>query len=225
MDLENTNSVNDESSTLFKINCGGTDFTVLKETINNLPESMLARSLNSDMKTTEYLDRDPDLFKIVLEYYRKRKVYVPYNMPIEQIRDEFEFYGIFDPRLIVQNINDAWMENKDFQTIRGVFDNLVSSEWFQEKINNSFSFIWGVGKSIEDFEYYSLFDDDIIGRFVIRYLERRYNLHSKWLSLDVYTLLYYYPKDTSGEVRVVETYGPKQRLCFYVDIDSFTKRL
>jgi hypothetical protein len=77
--------------------------------------------------------------------------------------------------------------------------------------------MWGVGNPIPGFEYYDLFGDDIVSKFVIKYLKDRYNLYSKWMKGEKYSKLFYYSKDGDVYILEKEIYTHEKTLCFYIN--------
>ena len=51
-------------------------------------------SLSNEIKSEYFLDRDPELFRVILQWYRTGSLYLPKDMPREIIESELEFYGI-----------------------------------------------------------------------------------------------------------------------------------
>ncbi|KAJ3285006.1 BTB/POZ domain-containing protein kctd6 [Borealophlyctis nickersoniae] len=66
-------------------NVGGRLFTTSKTTLNMHPDSMLTRMVNfpkNDGQSTFFIDRDPDLFAVVLNYLRTNELHLPSRTPI-----------------------------------------------------------------------------------------------------------------------------------------------
>ena len=51
-------------------------------------------TLHSNKKEEYFLDRDPDLFKPILQWYRTGYLYLPPGVPREAMEAELDFYGI-----------------------------------------------------------------------------------------------------------------------------------
>eukprot|EP00026_Physarum_polycephalum_P004039 Phypoly_transcript_04056.p1 GENE.Phypoly_transcript_04056~~Phypoly_transcript_04056.p1 ORF type:complete len:720 (+),score=149.53 Phypoly_transcript_04056:104-2263(+) len=98
MSFTTTTSSNDE---LVKLNVGGKLFTTYKSTLMTYPDTMWARMFSSSAEIAKkgpdgeyFLDRNPDLFAIVLEFYRNKALIVPKGTPMEALHNELQFFGI-----------------------------------------------------------------------------------------------------------------------------------
>lgn len=202
MELENTTS-------LITIKCGNVEFVINRTELMKYPDSMLSkRFCNNNFMYEAYLDRDPEIFKLVLDYYRDSKLIIPFNIPLDRILSEFEFFCLEPENLKVTNINDNWKQNKSIKTIQKILDNMVMSEWFQKTMLNKFSFSWYIGNPVNGFEYYSLFfKNNIINDIVISYLKNKYNLKAEWFSQIRYKVTEYkYYHNTDNPEMVLKTY-------------------
>jgi hypothetical protein len=89
---------------LVKINVGGKRFMTSYSTINARGENFLSMLIQKDIEGTmlstkdekgyTFIDRDGDLFSIVLNYLRTGEVFIPTNIPKRLVAIEFEFYGM-----------------------------------------------------------------------------------------------------------------------------------
>src|SRR5690242_7992587 len=71
-----SNIVSPSSTNLVEVNVGGTIFTTFVSTLTKHPSSMLAAMFSGrhplvrDKEGRPFLDRNPELFKLILEYLR-----------------------------------------------------------------------------------------------------------------------------------------------------------
>lgn len=81
------------------INVGGRRFVTWKNTLKRFPETLLgseelaARFYDQDRKEY-FIDRDPHLFRYILNYYRCGKLHRSYDDCNASFEDELSFYGI-----------------------------------------------------------------------------------------------------------------------------------
>lgn len=80
------------------INVSGRRFETWKNTLSKFPETLLGsdeKEYFHDTETNEYFfDRDPDLFRHVLNYYRNGKLHYPRGECVSSFEDELAFFGI-----------------------------------------------------------------------------------------------------------------------------------
>ena len=78
-------------------NVGGRLFETGRNTILSIPDSLLATML-CDVQQAPlepiFIDRDPDVFAIVLNLYRHKRLVNHNNIESEFLRSELEFYGL-----------------------------------------------------------------------------------------------------------------------------------
>ncbi|CBY34672.1 unnamed protein product [Oikopleura dioica] len=71
-----------EDDEIVRINVGGIKFTTLRSTLLRYSHSILARMINGkipprrDSEGNAFLDRDPQIFKFILEFLRSSKVVI-----------------------------------------------------------------------------------------------------------------------------------------------------
>ena len=81
------------------INVGGRRFVTWKNTLKRFPQTLLgcdelaARFYDKD-KDEYFIDRDPHLFRYILNYYRCGKLHRSHEDCIASFEEELEFYGI-----------------------------------------------------------------------------------------------------------------------------------
>lgn len=84
--------------TRIKINVSGQRFETWKNTLEKFPDSLLGsdeREYFYDQTTDEYFfDRDPDLFRYILTYYRTGKVHYPKRACPDEFEQELAFFGL-----------------------------------------------------------------------------------------------------------------------------------
>ncbi|KAH9515327.1 BTB/POZ domain-containing protein kctd3 [Bulinus truncatus] len=87
------------SSEIVHLNVGGTRFSTSRQTLTWNPEtfftSLLSGRISSDKDETGaiFIDRDPKLFSVILNYLRTKEIQLR-NVDLSALRHEAEFYGI-----------------------------------------------------------------------------------------------------------------------------------
>ena len=95
---------------IVQLNVGGRRFTTSKQTLTWIPESFFVSLLSGRIPSTRdevgaiFIDRDPDLFEIILHFMRTKEVN-PRDRNIRNIRTEAEYYGL-QPLIIRLNLCD-----------------------------------------------------------------------------------------------------------------------
>ncbi|XP_031560814.1 potassium voltage-gated channel protein Shal-like [Actinia tenebrosa] len=81
-----------------RFNVGGTYFEILKENLARFPDTLLGGNRKTqffDEKRNEFFfDRDPIMFKYILDFYRTGKFHISTPDCMESISDELAFFGI-----------------------------------------------------------------------------------------------------------------------------------
>ena len=120
---------------IIRVNVGGVKFTTSATTLASEPGTLLSKIFNpleskdfegigynmaqKDEDGDVFFDRDPEMFKIILEYLRNRKVYKWEGVEWEKIKDEATYFGIdslvsaldtMEAKEVI--INDIWMSGK-----------------------------------------------------------------------------------------------------------------
>lgn len=101
LDHENSIAAIYQESDVIKLNVGGVVFQTTVTTLtgwkhqrNNFFSSVLLAANGSDIP---FIDRNPDYFKVILEYLRTGHLRLPDGLFQSQLKDELAFYGIGDP--------------------------------------------------------------------------------------------------------------------------------
>jgi len=80
------------------LNVSGRHYEAWLQTIERFPDTLLGseeREYFRDVDTGEYFfDRDPDLFRYVLNYYRTGRIHLPRDVCFTAFVDELAFFGI-----------------------------------------------------------------------------------------------------------------------------------
>ena len=78
-----------------QFNVGGKHFQISRAVVNNHPDSELSR-LMADPSQTEpiFIDRNGDVFALVLDYMRHGQVVLPITCPMDTFQRDLEHYGI-----------------------------------------------------------------------------------------------------------------------------------
>lgn len=154
---------------IITFNCGGKEFQTCKDTILGLPDSMLAIRLTTTMKHGFFIDRDPDLFKIVLNYYRTGKIYAEIT---DELIDEFDYFCI-DISNFSLDFKKRWDSTNEITLMSTkLIDCYIHSGEFAEKMKNKLSFSFNISKNIEGYEFY----ENLLRKFTEEYAEEKYNL-------------------------------------------------
>lgn len=103
-----------------RINVSGRRFETWRTTLNKYPDTLLGSNEKEffyDDDTQEYFfDRDPDLFRHVLNYYRTGRLHYPKHECITAYDDELAFFGIM-PEIIgdccYEDYRDRKRENSE----------------------------------------------------------------------------------------------------------------
>lgn len=98
-----------------KINVSGRGFEVWRNTLEKYPDTLLGsneRDFFYDDETKEYFfDRDPDIFKHILNYYRTGRLHLPRNECVSSFDEELAFFGIM-PDVISDCCYEEYREKK-----------------------------------------------------------------------------------------------------------------
>jgi len=80
------------------LNVSGRHYSAWLQTIERFPHTLLGseeREYFRDADTGEYFfDRDPDLFRYILNYYRTGRIHMPRDVCFTAFVDELAFFGI-----------------------------------------------------------------------------------------------------------------------------------
>ena len=80
------------------LNVSGRHYEAWLQTIERFPDTLLGseeREYFRDANTGEYFfDRDPDLFRYILNYYRTGRIHMPRDVCFTAFVDELAFFGI-----------------------------------------------------------------------------------------------------------------------------------
>ena len=89
-----------ELNPILSLDVGGKTFKTLRETIMKHPQSTLARVITGKdpnnmiiIENTYFFDRNPDYFRVVLDYMRTGKIFLPSNLLESQLQEELKFWG------------------------------------------------------------------------------------------------------------------------------------
>lgn len=136
---------------------------------------MLARKIQTEMKHTNFIDRDPGLFEIILKYYRNGAVYVDIT---PEIIDEFNYYCI-DLNVNVEKIdmNRIWYNtNENINNIIKLSDIIVNSDIVQSSLKNYTEIRIEIGPVIDSNKHYICFYKELCISVIKKYFKNKYNL-------------------------------------------------
>lgn len=197
------------------VECSGKIFEINMVFIQNYPNTLLYGIVNRDDKHVlahNYpirngrhiikLERDPVMFGMVVEFYRKGKLYVPCEYNYQQVCDEFDFFNISVDNLVFpKDLNKYWiLKCKKIQQSKQIVDSFLTTDWFAKKIENNTSFNWIIGdEQIEHSDYYTVFNDQYVQEYLVNYLKEQYNISISWVTIVKYKiqqdLFYIFPKE------------------------------
>ncbi|XP_064627352.1 potassium voltage-gated channel protein egl-36-like isoform X1 [Lineus longissimus] len=101
---DRTLSEEDDDTDLIHVNIRGTCFLTPRETILKISDSRLAVALNTqqgynDKLCAYYFNREPDLFRIILQAHSQGEVHIPSETCAIEVLNEMEFWNI--PRSMI----------------------------------------------------------------------------------------------------------------------------
>eukprot|EP00995_Heteronema_vittatum_P004206 NODE_1649_length_915_cov_404.193995_g1158_i0.p1 GENE.NODE_1649_length_915_cov_404.193995_g1158_i0~~NODE_1649_length_915_cov_404.193995_g1158_i0.p1 ORF type:complete len:202 (+),score=55.67 NODE_1649_length_915_cov_404.193995_g1158_i0:115-720(+) len=101
MELSEVTDQDFETPEIIDLNVGGTHFTTTRTTLASDPDSMLAQLVHSgfgvarDSKGRIFIDRDPFLFRYVLNYLRDGTLHVPSGFAdVSQLQAEAQYFQL-----------------------------------------------------------------------------------------------------------------------------------
>lgn len=98
------------------LNVGGVKYETYRSTLTSYPNTLLGTMMNSPMskdRTEFFFDRDGELFKYILNYYRNGFVDMPTNIGTSNIMAEFNYWQI--PLTVeTERIAKTFMITRDF---------------------------------------------------------------------------------------------------------------
>ena len=220
-----------------QIKCGSEIFYILRSSIELYKDSFLNRLIESpasdypihDGRHVIQLDRDPNIFRLILEFYRKNRIYIPYNVPYSQVYDEFDFFCLpIETNIRPLNVNYVWKSvNNQIRMAEDIINMVIRSEWFCEKLENNIEFSWEIGhayKSEKDYTLsYDIFNKERIRDFIIIFLKERFNLKSQWITRSIMKhskkkFTYFFPESiTELEEDIVVIKSPNDILKTTID--------
>lgn len=117
------------------INVSGRKFETWRNTLERYPQTLLGsdeKEYFHEPETNEYFfDRDPDLFRHVLNYYRNGKLHYPRGECVSSFEDELIFFGISE-----DHVHDCCWE--DFsERKRECIERVFEDKEEEEEVDNS----------------------------------------------------------------------------------------
>jgi len=94
-----TSSTSRSATEIIHLNVGGRRFSTSRQTLTQVQDTFFTGLLSGRIQTTKdetgaiFIDRDPDLFRLILNYLRNRSLSFE-NVNFKELRHEAEFYGI-----------------------------------------------------------------------------------------------------------------------------------
>ena len=188
-----------------RLNVGGVVFEVARSTVDAQPEALLARMLKHAAvggKDALFIDRDPALFSVVLNYYRNGEVDVPPDASWTSVRRELDFFclDVESTRVHVQNVGAHWRGRTGSawtDRVAAFFASMFETPWFERRMGASLELIVVMGPprpraaseaddgSDETHHNPSvLFGTKTARRLATNVLSNRFNLSSRWEAVD-----------------------------------------
>nr|XP_026693459.1 potassium voltage-gated channel protein Shal [Ciona intestinalis] len=101
--------------TLITLNISGRRFQTWKNTLEKFPDTMLGSQekefFYDDDRKEYFFDRDPEIFRHILSFYRTGKMHFPRTECISSIDDELAFFGIL-PEMIADCCYEDYRDRK-----------------------------------------------------------------------------------------------------------------
>ena len=142
---------------LVTFNVGGTLFTLSEANLLQFPETKLARQYKwgktaGTQSSPEYIDRDPRMFPIILNFYRTSEIHIPPHFSNAAVRSELDYFAIpyTAESFHRTNIGQSWAESTYetvYREICSFFETMFQSSWFQELKKRQLEICWIVGPS------------------------------------------------------------------------------
>ncbi|VDD79179.1 unnamed protein product [Mesocestoides corti] len=110
-----------------RINVSGTIFETWQSTLDKYPFTLLGSSerdyFYNEITQEYYFDRDPQVFRYILNYYRTGRLHFPRNECVSTYEDELNFFGIRPDALEVCCYEDFMEKKKEdsdrYVTVKG----------------------------------------------------------------------------------------------------------
>eukprot|EP00026_Physarum_polycephalum_P003231 Phypoly_transcript_03241.p1 GENE.Phypoly_transcript_03241~~Phypoly_transcript_03241.p1 ORF type:complete len:534 (+),score=98.64 Phypoly_transcript_03241:111-1712(+) len=90
-----------EKEEVINLNVGGKKFTCYKSTLLSYPDTLLARMFTTSADIAKkgedgcyFFDRNPEIFSQILEFYRTKRLVIPKEMLLENVKEELAYFGI-----------------------------------------------------------------------------------------------------------------------------------
>lgn len=121
----------DDDEEKFVINVSGRRFETWRKTVEKYPDTLLGSSEREfffdELKKEFFFDRDPDLFRHILNYYRTGKLHYPRHECLMSYDEELAFFGII-PDVIGDCCYEDYRDRKRENAERMMDDRLEESE-------------------------------------------------------------------------------------------------
>jgi hypothetical protein len=108
---------------IIRFNVGGTPYEVALATLQKSPETMLAKLASkkwrersgNDADEPIFIDRDGEIFKYILAWYRNNVIIIPRTIPVGAVENEVKFFSLPDTVVVEQEktpISESYREVK-----------------------------------------------------------------------------------------------------------------
>lgn len=175
-----------------RLNVGGQRFEVARSTVALHPQGLLERLVANAGDEELFVDRDPTLFRVVLNWYRNGQVDVPPRVSWTAVRRELDFFCLdvdFDTQVEVQNVGELWRERtmgRWTQRVTAFFATMFQTSWFREQMDASLELVIAMAPSrhaAEDSPA-TLFATKTARRLAMQVLRERFELSGRWETVE-----------------------------------------
>lgn len=117
---------------MIKLNVGGTIYLTTRDTLTSRGDCMLSTMVAHPnpariVDGAYFIDRDPVIFRWLLNYFRGSNVLPPKNSSeLEQLREEADFFSVFGLSTRIQHLLCPSFKKEDHITVRGNKFTIVS---------------------------------------------------------------------------------------------------
>ena len=195
----------ERAASTVRFNVGGVVFEVARSTVDAVPDAFLSRLIKHTPIGNDalFIDRDPALFSVVLNYYRNREVDVPPSLSWTAVRRELDFFclNVESTRVHVQNVGAHWRGRTGSawsERVAAFFSAMFETPWFERRMAASLELTVVMGPprphrdasetddvlATDACDACVLFGTKTARRLATNVLSQRFNLMSRWEAVD-----------------------------------------
>lgn len=109
---------------VIRFNVGGTPYEVALATLMKSPETMLAKLASTrwrersgnDADEPIFIDRDGEIFKYILAWYRNNVILIPRTIPVGAVENEVKYFSLPDTVVVKQELTPI---SESYQQVKG----------------------------------------------------------------------------------------------------------